>query len=78
MSTPTLGASGGTDAAQGHDDKCADRGEAGADDADVDLDGGPDGDFLLHPRGVGGVDVVGDEGFETETAHDCDARRVSG
>lgn len=40
------------DATEGHDNEGADRRKTGANDADVDLDSGPDGDFLFDPGGV--------------------------
>ena len=67
-----LAAKLGGDAADKGDDEGADRGQAGADDADVDLDGGPDGEHAFYPRGVGRVDVVGDERLETDAADDSD------
>lgn len=58
------------------DEENADGGHAGADDADVDLDGGPFGDLEIFPGWVLAVGAELDDGLETEDTDDGDAGSV--
>lgn len=60
------------EAGEDADEEQAKGGHADADEADVDLDGGPDADFVEVPGWVEGVGAEADEGLETKNADDSD------